>query len=450
MPGTNRVVPGAVVRSGFTTGGNFMRTPLVVSTILTLTATGALAAGLTGSTAQAVIAPDTVPTKFAMRAAGYGSLAEGGQIPANSDTTAYQALSCTNRAGLDRHNNVASVAVPGLGELSQVDTRTWTTKRATTQGVEVASNSVNSIERITMGDASTGTLEINAITSRSRAFHNARGFHAKTATHIGSIDYTDATGAVQTFPIPTPDQPVETPLATLKVGNSNTHHSADHAGATANALVIESALTGTIARIARSTAHIDNGVKHGLFHGFSAASSAHGLDGNLKSGRNPLSLMPCQGTDGKEQVKSLVSLDVAPNIRLQGLSSRQQGEQTRTTASGFERSRVNVADLVSDAGDRLVINNVIGRANVMRSGNRVTTDTKGTDMGAVFLNGESLAFPESEKILEIPGVAKLEREIVTRYPSGLFVTALRVTLLDGSGAVLNLGQARLQIRDSGL
>lgn len=423
-----------------------MRTPLVVSTILTMTATGALAAGLTGSTAQAVVARDQVPTKFAMRAAGYGSLAEGGQIPADSDTTAYQALSCTNRAGIDRSNNVASVQVPGLGELGQVVTRTWTTKR----GGEVASNSVNSIERITMGDPSTGTLEINAVKSRSRAFHNATGFHAATTTHIGSIDYTDATGAVQTFPLPTPDQPVETPLATLRFGNSNTHHSADHAGATANALVIESALTGTIARIARSTAHIDNGVKHGLFHGFSAANSANGLDENVKSGRNPLSLMPCQGTDGEVLVKSIAHLDLGPNIDLRGLNSRQQADQTSTKSFGFERGRVNLVDIVTMDGQNLLINNVVGNANVTRLDDRVIRNTKGTDVGQVSVDGEAQEFPDSEKVLEIPGVAKLERELVTRYANGLFVTALRVTLLDGSGAVLNLGQARLQIRDSGL
>ena len=49
-------------------------------------------------------------------------------------------------------------------------------------------------------------------------------------------------------------------------------------------------------------------------------------------------------------------------------------------------------------------------------------------------------------MLEIPGVAKLERARVSRdSATGIKVIALRVTVLDGSGAVINLGEAALQI-----
>ncbi len=42
------------------------------------------------------------------------------------------------------------------------------------------------------------------------------------------------------------------------------------------------------------------------------------------------------------------------------------------------------------------------------------------------------------------------RAIVRKIPQGISVTALRITLLDGSGAVIDLGEAKLSIRDSGL
>jgi len=45
--------------------------------------------------------------------------------------------------------------------------------------------------------------------------------------------------------------------------------------------------------------------------------------------------------------------------------------------------------------------------------------------------------------------AKLERTIVDRSATGLRVTALRVTVLDGTGAVLNLGRASMAIRSAG-
>ncbi len=56
-----------------------------------------------------------------------------------------------------------------------------------------------------------------------------------------------------------------------------------------------------------------------------------------------------------------------------------------------------------------------------------------------------MTFPRTG-VLEIPGIAKLERRVATRTATGIKVVALRITLLDGSGAVVDLGEAQLQIR----
>ena len=47
-------------------------------------------------------------------------------------------------------------------------------------------------------------------------------------------------------------------------------------------------------------------------------------------------------------------------------------------------------------------------------------------------------------------MAKLERSIVARTKVGIAVVALRITLLDGTGAVIDLGTAKLSIKRSGL
>ena len=47
-------------------------------------------------------------------------------------------------------------------------------------------------------------------------------------------------------------------------------------------------------------------------------------------------------------------------------------------------------------------------------------------------------------------MARLERNVVDRIANGLHVISLRVTLLDGSGAVFELGEASLRISPSGL
>lgn len=72
----------------------------------------------------------------------------------------------------------------------------------------------------------------------------------------------------------------------------------------------------------------------------------------------------------------------------------------------------------------------------------------GTTIGTIIANGEPQTFPDTD-VLEIPGVARLERNIVKKTPNGMSVISLRITLLDGTGAVLNLGLARLEILDSG-
>ncbi len=50
----------------------------------------------------------------------------------------------------------------------------------------------------------------------------------------------------------------------------------------------------------------------------------------------------------------------------------------------------------------------------------------------------------------IPGLAEVEFKVTSRTNSGGKVTAIRVTLLDGSGTVLNLGEAKLNISAPGL
>lgn len=102
---------------------------------------------------------------------------------------------------------------------------------------------------------------------------------------------------------------------------------------------------------------------------------------------------------------------------------------------------------VNLGGGRLVATGIVGRANVTRVGSRVHRSIKGSTIGRLTVNGAKQTFPDSG-VIEVPGVVKLERNVVTRYASGIGVIALRVTVLDGSGGTVDLGQARLRIRPS--
>lgn len=409
----------------------------LIATAIPLTVGLALAAGPghAGTTH-----PTTHHTTFAFGSSGYGTRVTGGQLPVTSDTTGYQVIGCTDRAGLHRTNDVADVKVPGLGTLSGVRTRVWTTQR---HGV-TTSHSTHRIAALTLASGGLGSLSIEAITSRARAFHDARGFHTATATGIGAIRFTPPAGPPQSFPAPTPDRPVEIPgLATISLGKHHEVHDARNASADAFALRVDVIPTGTSVKVAYSHAELHAGLTFGMFRGHSNASRVvHALTTVVHSGPNPLTVMPCQGTYGVPARKAIAGLDLGGQLVVRGLTSGESAAQTAHRAHGYERAAVARVDL---GGGRLVVDGVVGKVTVTRTSHGLVRSTKGTRLGSITADGKAVSFPRTG-VLEIPGLVKLERHVVTRSASGIKVVALRVTLLDGTGAVVNLGEAELQIR----
>ncbi len=409
-------------------------TPLI-ATIVPLCAGLALAAG----PGYAGASP-THRTTFAFGSSGYGTRVTGGQLPVSSDTTAYQVVGCTNRAGVHRTNDVADATVPGLGTLSGVRTRVWTTQR---HGI-TASHSTHRIAELEVASSGLGSLSLQAITSRSTAYHDARGFHTATATAIGGIRFTPPVGPARSFPAPTPDRPVEVPgLATISIGRHHGVHDARNASADAFAIRVDVIPTGTSVKVAHTHAELHSGLTYGVFRGHSNATRVvHALTTVAHSGPNPLTVMPCQGTNGAVARKAIARVDLGDQLVVRGLSSSDRGSQTAHEARGFERAAVARVDV---GHGRLVVNGIVGKATVQRTSAGVVRSTKGTQLGAIVLDGRPQAFPRTG-VIEIPGLVKLERRVVTRTATGLRVVALRITLLDGSGAVVNLGEAQLQIR----
>jgi hypothetical protein len=384
----------------------------------------------------------TRTTTFAFQGSGFGTRVIGGQIPAGSNTTAYQNLNCTNQAGLDRTNDVADATVPGLGTASGVKTRVWTTQR---HGV-VASHARHTIAKLDLASTPLGTLSLNAIRSDAKAFHDSTGFHATATTSLGGITLTPPPPLglpPKTYPVPTPGQPVTVPgLATITVGRQATTQGAHRAKANGLVLRIDVVASGSSVKVARSHAEINDGMTVGIFEGHSNATRiTQALNDIAHSGPNPLSLMPCVGTAGHLETKALADLNLGGNLVVQGLSSSQRSNQGSGKAHGFERAKIAKLDL---GGGQLVVNAIVGKANVTRTPHGWVRTAKGTQLGSITANGQVQTFPPTG-VLEIPGVAKLERTVVTRSRTGIKVIALRVTLLDGSGAVINLGEAKLNI-----
>jgi hypothetical protein len=392
-----------------------------------------------GQTTQSNAKNTTRSTTFAFKTSGFGTRIIGGQLPVGSATTGYKVIGCTNQAGVSRTNNVAEATLPGLGTASGVKTHVWTSQH---KGI-VASHSTHSIAKLVLAQSQLGALSLDAITSRVKAFHDSTGFHSTTSTRIGRLTFTPAIGPAQSFPAPTPDHPLTIPgLATLYAGQHVTRHSATSASAKAFALRVDVIPTGTSIRVARSFAELSSGLTGGIFNGRSAATHVVTAAGDIvKSGPNPLSTMPCQGTYGKTREKSLASVNLGGQLVVKGARSQERGLQGTLRARGTSRAEVARVAL----GGQLVIDGVVGKVSVARHGKHVTKSAGGTLLGRVTVGGQVQTFPKTG-VLEIPGIAKLERRVVTRTHDGIRVIGLRITLLDGSGAVVDLAEASLTIR----
>lgn len=419
-----------------------IRKTLPVLTTFALVGTAAVVAG---APATAVAAPSstvqlaTRPTPFALSASGYSSRVVGGGDPASSDRSAYQAIGCTNLAGLRKQNSEASANRGGL-TLSAAQTNVSTTKKGNT----VSSWGRNRIDRVVIGDGNdvAGRLILRGISSTSRAWHDGNGFHASTSTDIGSIVLDPLVGPDQEIPVPAGGDPVRVPgVAVIAMGDRDRTVNANGAQANADALRIRRT-DGTVSYIAHSRAEIRSGLEQGIYSGSAYATRSSAVDGDVTSGPTPLILMPCVGT--KLVKKSIARTNTGFGVA-RGLNASQRGVVRNGNPTAFERAQVDRVNLL---GGRLVIKGVVGKANVTLDGNTARKNTNGTKLARVFFNGREINLGNHDSI-PVGDVARLQPELVKRTKYGIEVTALRVTLR-GDGSELNLGHAKVAIRPSGL
>lgn len=430
-PFRRRLQPVLAVALAASLGGVALATP-----------TGASAAA--GQSASSSRAGGKTPTRFAFKSVSYGSRLQGGQVPAGSDTTSYNSIGCTNKAGINRSNTIADVNVPGVGTLSGVKTRNWTRKKDST----VSSFATHDIAEVVLAQGDSGKLVIQGVTSKARAFHTNSGFRATTHTSVARIVFRTAGAAPMEVEVPTsPGQPVVVPgVASISLGHEVKRAGNGGAYAAADALDITLIPTDTRVRIAHSAAKLNSGIKRGVFSGNSNATRVNALDKNVKSGPQPLSIMPCQGTRGKVRTKSLAHVDLGGQVVVGAVSSRELGRQTEKFAKGFEEGRVASVDF---GNGQLVLKGIVGRANVKRFRSTPQRNANGTTVGSITSNGNAMSLPDLDGF-EIPNLLRVQTRIVKKSTNGIDVTSVRIKLLDGTGATINLGQAHLAIRGSGL
>ncbi len=421
-------------------------------TTLTLSAAllGLVHAGAPAVSSASTAAPPAAPapaaarqveTPFAFYGSGFGTKVIGGDVPADSARTGGKVLSCTNLGGITRGNEVVEAEVPGTPlRLGVATTRLRTVAQPGRR--TYASVSRQTIARLQILETPLGSLSIAGLASTARA-ESVRGeLDATTNLEVGRLTLQPpGGGAPQVFPGPTPNNPVTIPgLATVELGKPTTRVSADEAKAFASVLKITLIPTGTKITVANARARIERGIRSGIFKGFSTGVRGKALDGALRIGKNPLLQMPCVGTRGEREDRSLVGLDIGGQIEVGAANVAHRSTNGRRAARGWERA--SVAE-VSLGGGQLVIEAVQARAAVERTGRKVLKKPT-SSVGRVTFEGEPQEFP-ADGPMEIPGVATLTPQVLDLTRNGVEVIGLRVDLVDGDVAQLDLATARLNI-----
>ena len=196
-------------------------------------------------------------------------------------------------------------------------------------------------------------------------------------------------------------------------------------------------------KVARSVAKLEKGYKSGIFHGSGVPAKAHVLGELAEIGRVITQVMPCTGTGGQLDASDAADVDLSDQITVDGASARQKGKQTRRKAVGMEGSYV--AEL--NIADQLVVEAINSKVNVKRLRNGKLKRSAKASFGALTLGGEPQSLDALGE-LEVPGVAKIQTGLKKKIRGGMRIIGVRVTLLDGTGAVLDFATSKLSISES--
>jgi hypothetical protein len=434
------------------------------------------------------------PTDYAFTAFAYGTKVKAVAGELRSGRTAPSWIGCTRQAGKARANEVLGVDAPNNNPLIDLGAITShsSTYKAKQQGIAAGTQSTSTVASVVLGlqdsPVPTPVLTINGLTTTATAWATTdRKLHASTDSSVLDIDLVvPPTGTPLDEPLtqllalvngqvaPTLDQVVallqqnngaiEIPgLGKLELGYARTGVGARQAVALALSLRVrlyglDGAAGGaddSTLKVGRSYARIVGDMPHAVMGGSGWAADADLVGGTAHIGDIVPKQLPCQGTDGETRSKALASAAI-PGVSIAGLQSRANG---RITDVGRVRAWTegSVAHVALGSGDMgMTIGGVVGRVNLAtdKRGGLVRRDTEGTIPGVLTFQGQSYTLPLGEAPElppELAALISIQTGITDRSDArGLKVTALRITLLDGTaaGTVVNLGNARANIKES--
>jgi hypothetical protein len=411
----------------------------------------AAAALVAPSGVAAASAAEPVVTDFALSANGYSTDVRGGVLPLQSGRSGFAGTGCIRLANTEVANDTAAINLPadrGIVRVGATTTRAFTSK----QGATVSSHGHNDVANVLVGDKSVAALQINGIRTRTRAWHDASGYHRHEAVQVARVTrwvggeqnevvsiapHTDLNGAQLGIP----------GLATLTFGLKAGSVSDNAAFANAIALRIDLEATATTITVGSATARIQGGAVNGVMNGEVWGSQLTGLGGVLNSGRTAQIELPCLGTKGAYKVQRVAGVGLPGVVTLGEIISSVRGSQGPGEPWAQGVSTVTRASFI---GRGLVVTGIRAEGVVKRRPDgSFLRHAVGTTVGTIEVAGRQFDIPLPGRTLVIPGVARITRGVVEKPGNNsIKVVGLRVELLQGSviESRVDLANVRLQVR----
>ena len=417
---------------------------------LTMAMSGAALVSVSTGGSAAGVEPKRLETNFAMQAKGWSTRLQGGEVPVYSGPTGVALLGCTRLAGLDRGNNTAAVNLPAENpsvHVGATETRAWTTKGR----AGVASNALNTVADVLVGDPAQQALLLEGVRTRARTWHDSDGFHRKAQVTVVRATHYVGGVAQERGEIPPGEdlsgETLEIPgLVNATFGIKAGRVSNRQATSRVMAVQLELLPSGSTLSVGRAIASIRSGAVSGVMSGASWGSKLSGVGGVVNSGRTALKRLPCHGTNGRWIRNEAAEVTIGELARLNTVEDLVLGDQDRRSAVARGASRI---DRVVFDDRNLVLTAIEGRGLVRRySDGRYVRKSTGTTLGSIRHDGQRQQMPDPGETLVIPNVARITPHRVTKLHNGIKVSAVQVQLLQGSEvqSTLRLGNTVLRVR----
>jgi len=419
-------------------------------------------------------------TNYAFNGSAYGTHVSVNPLGVKSGPTAFSYLGCTRLTGIHRERSVAAVNAPNESAVLSVGAVESVSRTYRMVGGRVGMRSNNRIAKVVLGDPAGLNISIQGLRTQSDAYATKDGkLHAQSSFSSVDISANLPDGPLDPLEglLNQAGASIDTLITQLmQAANNNivipglgrialgrTQNRIYTKFAVSNAVALRVTLFGpngvedegpgddVDVVIGRSRSRIAREVPSGVMTGAAHALSASALDNVVTLGPFAERPLPCEGTRGQIRRTDVAGVNLL-NADVLGAgvaTSRVYGIQR---ADGYVKAWTEgrLANVTLAAGDTsLVINGIVGRANVVMSKNgTIYKSIAGSHVLSLKAGDTTYSIPKPGMPLEIPGVAIIRTFVTEKTKRTIKVTAIRITLLPGTPGetIVNLGVAKAGIR----